>query len=188
MQDEEVIQRFSPHASGENVHRQHWPGARSIRRSQHIDATCGRHTCEMRTEFPVMIPNQVCGCLSIRSRLPQLLCYPKIGRGTGHIHMDPPSATSARVLMKKAKSGRKKRSGTCKKSQAHTSCAGYLDHPYRKMDSLETLMEDTCLFLEDRYSLVEKFNSHPVCLSSLDKLSLSPRLYSSRGNSLKEMK
>jgi hypothetical protein len=42
--------------------------------------------------------------------------------------------------------------------------------------------------LEDRYSLVEKFNSHPVCLSSLDKLSLSPRLYSSRGNSLKEMK
>ena len=23
-------------------------------------------------------------------------CHPKIGRGTGHIHMDPPSATSAR--------------------------------------------------------------------------------------------
>jgi hypothetical protein len=42
--------------------------------------------------------------------------------------------------------------------------------------------------LEDRYSLVEKFNSHPVCLSSLDKLSLSPRLYSLWGNSLKEMK
>jgi hypothetical protein len=68
----------------------------------------------MRTEFPVIIPNQVFGCLSIRSRLPQLLCYPKIGRGTGHIHMDPPSATSERVL-KKAKSGRKKRSGTCKR-------------------------------------------------------------------------
>ena len=42
--------------------------------------------------------------------------------------------------------------------------------------------------LEDRYSLVEKFNSHPVCLSSLDKLSLSPRLYSLWGNSFKEMK
>jgi hypothetical protein len=40
--------------------------------------------------------------------------------------------------------------------------------------------------LEDRNSLVKKFNSHPFCLSSFDKLSLSPQLYSSRRNSLKE--
>jgi hypothetical protein len=77
MQDEEVIQTFSPHSSGENVHRQHWPGARSIRSSQHIDATCGRHACEIQTEFPVNIPNQVFGCLSIRSRLPQRYVLPK---------------------------------------------------------------------------------------------------------------
>ena len=78
MQDEEgsdpdiLASRFP-----ENVHRQHWPGAGSIRRSQHIDATCGRHACEIRTEFPVIIPNQVFGCLSIRSRLPQRYAPPK---------------------------------------------------------------------------------------------------------------
>jgi hypothetical protein len=76
MQDEEVIETYSPHASQKTFTDS--IGLRgSIRRSQHIDATCGRHACEIRTEFPVIIPNQVFGCLSIRSRLPQRYAPPK---------------------------------------------------------------------------------------------------------------
>ena len=47
-------------------------------------------TREIRTEFPVIVPNQISWCLSIRSRFPQLLRDPGIGRGSCHIHMDNP--------------------------------------------------------------------------------------------------
>ena len=42
----------------------------------------------MRAEFSVVIPNQIFGRLTIRSRLPQLLGDPGIGRSSRHIYMD----------------------------------------------------------------------------------------------------
>lgn len=54
--DQEMIQAFSPHTSQKTF----TDGIRlrsSVRRSKHLDATCGRHSCEIRAEFPVVIPN-----------------------------------------------------------------------------------------------------------------------------------
>src|SRR5258708_532595 len=83
IQDEEVIQTCSPYTSQKT-----FTDSIGLRRSKHVDATCGSHACEIRFEFPVIIPNEICWYLPIRSRLPHLLCHPKIGRGTGHMHMD----------------------------------------------------------------------------------------------------
>ena len=95
MEDQIVIQAFSPHASQKaftNGIRLRGP----IRGLKHFDATDCRHSCKIRPEFPVIIPNQIFGGLSIRSRFPELLRNPKIGRSSCHIHMDPPSATATR--------------------------------------------------------------------------------------------
>src|SRR5207248_4593359 len=46
-----------------------------------------RHSCEIRAEFPIVIPNQIFWCLSKWSRFAQLLRHPRIGRISRHIHM-----------------------------------------------------------------------------------------------------
>ena len=74
----------------ESVRRWHLRGASSVWRSKYFDTTGGRHACEIRTEFPVVIPNQIAWCVSIGSRFPQLWRDPGIGRGSCHIHMDDP--------------------------------------------------------------------------------------------------
>jgi hypothetical protein len=43
---------------------------------------------KMRTEFAIIVPNQVFRSFSIRSGLAQLLRYPEIRRRARHIHMD----------------------------------------------------------------------------------------------------
>ena len=87
MQDQEVIQAFSPHAS-QKAFTDSIRLWRSIRRSKHFDATCCCHSCKTRPEFAIIIPNQICWRLPIRSRLPQLLRDPGIRRRSRHIHMD----------------------------------------------------------------------------------------------------
>ena len=87
IQDEEVIQAFSPHASQKTF----TDGIRSrssVWRAKHLDATRGCYTRKTRSEFTIIVPNQVFGCLSIRSRFPQLLRDPGIGRSSCHIHVD----------------------------------------------------------------------------------------------------
>ena len=87
MQDEEVIQAFSPHASQKTF----TDGIRSrgsVWRAKHLDGTRGRYTRKTRSEFTIIVSNQVFGCLSIRSCLSQLLRDPGIGRGSCHIHVD----------------------------------------------------------------------------------------------------
>jgi hypothetical protein len=122
MQDEEVIETYSPHASQKTFTDSIGParvryGVRSTLMPL-VVATRAKFEPNFRSlsriRYLGVCPYGVASRSGTR--------HPKIGRGTGHIHMDPPSATSVRVL-KKAKSGRKKRSGTCKKSQAHTSAA-----------------------------------------------------------------
>jgi len=87
MENQEMIQAFSPHASQKAFANAICLGS-SVWRSKYFDTTGGRHACEIRTEFPVVIPKQISWCLSIRSRFPQLLRDPGIGRGSCHIHMD----------------------------------------------------------------------------------------------------
>jgi hypothetical protein len=87
MENQEMIQAFSPHAS-QKAFADGICLRSSVWRSKYFDTACGRHACEIRTEFPVVIPNQISWCVSIRSRFPQLLRDPGIGRGSCHIHMD----------------------------------------------------------------------------------------------------
>ncbi len=87
MEDQEMIQTFSPHTSQKTFTNGICLGS-SVRRSKHFDATGGCHACKMQSEFPVVIPNQLFGRLPIRSCLPQLLRYPAISGRPRHIHMD----------------------------------------------------------------------------------------------------
>jgi hypothetical protein len=86
MQDQEMIQTFSPHTSQKTL----TDGIRlrsSIRCGKHLDPTCCRHPRKTRPEFAVIISHQICWCLSIRSRFPQLLRHPQISGRSRHIHM-----------------------------------------------------------------------------------------------------
>ena len=87
LENEEVIQAFSSHAPQKTL--TDCIGLRgSIRRSKHLDATGGCHSGKIRPEFLVIIPDEVCRRLSIRSRLSQLLCDPNVGRKSRHTHVD----------------------------------------------------------------------------------------------------
>jgi hypothetical protein len=87
IQDEEVIQTFSSHAPQKAFTYGIclWS---PIRRSKHFDATCCCYSCKTRPKFAIIIPNEIFGCLPIRSRFPQLLRYPLISRRARHIYMD----------------------------------------------------------------------------------------------------
>ena len=50
--------------------------------------TGGCHACKTRPEFAIIIPNEIVRSLPVRSRFPQLLCYPLIGRSARHIYVD----------------------------------------------------------------------------------------------------
>src|SRR6266852_9311591 len=64
MENEEVIQAFSPHAPQKAFANSicSWS---SIRRSQHLDATGGCHVCKTRPEFAISISNEIFRRLSI---------------------------------------------------------------------------------------------------------------------------
>ena len=86
LDNEEVIQAFSPHTTQKTF--ANGIGLRGlIRGSKHLDATGFRYSCKMLPEFPIIIPNQVCGYLPIWRCLPQLLRNPGIGGGSCHIHV-----------------------------------------------------------------------------------------------------
>ena len=86
LENEEVIQAFSPHTTQKTF--ANGIGLRGlIRGSKHLDATGYRYSCKMLPEFPIIIPNQVFGCLPIWRCLPQLLRDPRIGGGSCHIHV-----------------------------------------------------------------------------------------------------
>lgn len=87
MENEEVIQTFSPYTP----QKAFTDGVRlwsPVRRSKDLNATGGRHSCKIRTKFPVIIPNQIFWGLPVRSRFSQLLRYPLIGRSARYIDMN----------------------------------------------------------------------------------------------------
>ena len=87
MEDQEMIQAFSPDAS-QKAFTDGIGSWRPVRRSKHFDATCCCHSCKMLPKFAIIIPDQIFWCLPIRSGLPQLLRDPGIGGRARHIHMD----------------------------------------------------------------------------------------------------
>jgi hypothetical protein len=93
-----------------NVHKRRSRSAGPVRSSKHFDATCGRHACETRPEFPIVIPNEIGGCLPIRSRFPQRYAQPRDrSECVSHSHGSP-SATSARRGRTQKADGRRDRS------------------------------------------------------------------------------
>jgi hypothetical protein len=69
MEDQEMIQAFSPHAS-QKTFADSICEASSVRYSEHFDATRCCHACKMQSEFLIVISNQVFWRLPIRSCLP----------------------------------------------------------------------------------------------------------------------
>ncbi len=87
MQDQEMIQAFSPHAS-QKAFTDSIRSRSSVRCPKHFDATRGSYTRKTRPKFAVIIPNQILWFCSIRCRFSQLLRNPGIGGRSGHIHVD----------------------------------------------------------------------------------------------------
>jgi len=87
LEDRKVIQTLSSHTSEKAF--TDGIGSRSpVWRSKHFDAACCGHSCKIRPEFAIIIPDQIFGPLPIWSSLPQLLRYPEISWRARHIHMD----------------------------------------------------------------------------------------------------
>ena len=87
MQDQEVIQAFSSHTPQKTFTDRIRLGS-SIRCSKYLDPSGCGHARKTQPKFPVIIPDEVFGCLPIRRRFSQLLRHPRISGRTGHIHMN----------------------------------------------------------------------------------------------------
>ena len=87
LEDEQVIETLSPHTAQKAF--TDGIGARSVIRCfQDLDAAGGCHARETGSKLAVTIPNEILRPLSKRSRFPQLLCGPGIGRRASDAHMD----------------------------------------------------------------------------------------------------
>ena len=76
MEDQKVVQTFSSHAQEKAF--THGIGLWSpVRRSKDFDVTCCCYSCKMLSECAIIIPDQICGRLSIGSRLPQRYARPR---------------------------------------------------------------------------------------------------------------
>ncbi len=121
IENEEVIQAFSSHtaqktfANGIRLRSSKW-------RSKHLDPTGGGHSRKTWPKFLVIIPDEICGCLPIGSRFSQRYAPPR-DRWESALHLHGSALRDFSSMRKKAKSGRKKRSVTCTKSQAQISAA-----------------------------------------------------------------
>jgi hypothetical protein len=81
MKDQKVIQAFSSHAQEKTLtHSIRLRG--SIWRSKHLDATGSCHSCKIRPELLVIIPDEVFWGLPIRRRFPQRYAPPKDPSGS----------------------------------------------------------------------------------------------------------
>src|SRR5258708_23661919 len=87
MEDQEVIQAFSSHTS-QKTFADRIRLRSSVRCAKHFDAARGCHSCEMRSEFAIIISDEIFWCLSIRGRFAQLLRHPRIGRRSRYVYMD----------------------------------------------------------------------------------------------------
>src|SRR5438093_1195857 len=87
MEDQEVIQAFSPHTS-QKAFTDSIGTRRPVRYAKHLDTTRCCHASKIRAEFAIVVTDQIVWGLPIRRRFAQLLRDPRIGRRAGHVHMD----------------------------------------------------------------------------------------------------
>jgi hypothetical protein len=90
VEDEEVVQAFLPHTSGEAF----TDGIGSWgmnRRFEDLDRARFRYPSKARPELAIVITNQILRRLPIRGREPSLLRHPRIGRRSSDPDMDHPS-------------------------------------------------------------------------------------------------
>jgi hypothetical protein len=87
LQDQQVIQAFLTHTSQEAFTDGIGSG-RVIGRFEYLDAAGCGNARKTGSKFAITIANEIFRCLPIRSRFPQLLGYPGIGRGSRHADMD----------------------------------------------------------------------------------------------------
>ena len=121
MQDQQMVQTLLAHTPHEPLSDRIRSGS-MIGRFEHLDVTCPRHTSKERPKFAIIITNQVLWRLPIRGRFPERYAPPRhqsesVSRRHGSL------SVTRNSMRKKAKSGRKNRSVTCKKSHAQISAA-----------------------------------------------------------------
>jgi len=120
LKDQQMVEAFLPHtpqkAFADGV------GSWCMnRRFEDLDSARFRYSSKARPELAIVITDQALWCLPIRGRFSQLLGNPGIGRRACHATWI--TFRDCNSMRKKAKSGRKKRSVTCKKSQAQICAA-----------------------------------------------------------------
>src|SRR5215467_12182627 len=87
LKDQQVVQTFLPHTPQEALADGIGSGS-VIRSFENLDATRRRHTSKARSEFAIVIPNQVLWRLSIGCGFSQLLRHLGIGRRSRDAHVD----------------------------------------------------------------------------------------------------
>jgi hypothetical protein len=121
MEDQEMIQAFSSHTSQKTF----TDGIGSwspVRRSKHLDATCCCHSFKIRPELAISIPESDMWVFAHMESPPAIVALPR-DRWESAFHVHGSALRDFSSIRKKAKSGRKKRSVTCKQSPAHISAA-----------------------------------------------------------------
>ena len=120
MQDQQVVQAFLPNTP-QKAFADGVGAFRMNRRFEDLDCARFRYTSKTRPELAIVITDQVLRGLSIRGGFLQLLRHASIGRRSCDAHMD--HLPRFQFDYKECKDGRKKRSVTCKKSQAQICAA-----------------------------------------------------------------
>jgi len=120
MKDQQVVEAFLPHPPQEALTDRIGSGS-MIRNLEDFNGTRRRHAGETDSKLAVVITEQILRSLPIRGGFPKLLRHP----GIVEDQVTPIGITFRdwSSMMKNAKSERKKRSLTCKKSQVQTSLA-----------------------------------------------------------------
>lgn len=89
MEDRYMVKALSPNTSQKTFTNRIGPWC-MIGRFENLDAARCCNTSETRSKLAIVIADEVLRRVSIRSRLPQLLCGPSVGRSARHTNMDDP--------------------------------------------------------------------------------------------------
>ena len=120
MKNQQMVETFLPYTPQEALADGIGSGS-VIRDLEKFDVTCLRHPDETGSKLAIIIMNQVLGCVPIR--VASRRCY--VTQASVGDRVTPTWITfrDFSSMRKKAKSGRKNRSVTCKKSHAQICAA-----------------------------------------------------------------
>src|SRR5690348_3669103 len=87
MEDQQVVKALSSHTPQKSF-TDGIGSWRTIGRCESLDAARCCHSSETRAKLVIIIANEILRCVSIGSRLSQLLCGPSVGRRPCHTDVD----------------------------------------------------------------------------------------------------